>query len=199
MMTANARQTASTSLLDRCSRPRRACADLVVGPRAAFSTAAPRFDRRRPASAPAAPHHLRVCLLELTRRWSRERAAVRSSAADLFVRATIKSSLDACAVPTALQRSDCRHRERLLLLLRSSPQADHERRLRASAAPRASRRFGRMSALLAHANLADDRARPAAAPCVRRRGKWRRRVKLGGVCCERRSSLSLLVADSLPV
>ena len=90
-------------------------------------------------------------------------------------------------MPTVLQRADCRrHRERLLLLLRSSPhQADNERRLRASAAPRASRRFGRMLAVLAHDNLSDGRARPAAAPCVRRRGKWRRRAKLGGVCCER--------------
>ena len=102
-------------------------------------------------------------------------------------------------MPPTLQRADCRHRERLLLLLRSSPQrAGRKRRLRASAAPRASRRSGRTSALLAHDNLADDRARLAAAPCVRRRSKWRRRAKLGDVCCERRSSLSLLVADSLP-
>ena len=102
-------------------------------------------------------------------------------------------------MPPTLQRADCRHRERFLLLLRSSPQrAGRKRRLRASAAPRASRRSGRTSALLAHDNLADDRARLAAAPCVRRRSKWRRRAKLGDVCCERRSSLSLLVADSLP-
>ena len=123
----------------------------------------------------------------------------RASAADLVLRATIKSLSAACAVPPTLQRADCRHRERLLLLLRSSPQrAGRKRRLRASAAPRASRRSGRTSALLTHDDLADNRARPAAAPCVRRRDKWRRRAKLGGVCCERRSSLSLLVADSLP-
>ena len=99
---AGARDTERAAICERVvvaterRRPRRACADLVVGPRAAFSTAAPRFDRRRPP--------LRLLYLTIAafahssshdggeRAPSRERVVVRSCAADLVELAPISSA-----------------------------------------------------------------------------------------------------------